>query len=492
MVNSTSTQLEIKPETALFQPANGTYDACIIGAGVAGSVLASYLGRKGKKVLVIERDLSEPDKIIGELLQPGGVMKLMEMGFGDVLDGIDAQNVKGYALFMGNHNFTIPYPEINSNPITGRGFRYGKFIMNLRKKMAEYPSVTIVEASANELIESADGKVKGVSFKTKDGKEHKVRTHFTVATDGSFSRFRKSLNDGDIVTKGFMVGLLLKNFNLPFPGHGHVILSGETPVLSYPVSSTETRVLVDFPGEKSPKQNGQAYEKLIGIAKKLPVQMQAAYLSSINRDKLKAMPNMMVSANPVRKSGAIILGDALNMRHPLTGGGMTVALTDVQLLGNLLDEIHDFADSTSVENVVNEFYNVRHKSDSTINILADALYEVMSSPDLKKACYEYLSRGSKYANGPVSILSAVSRDKELLIREFFAVAMFGAGNILKPYPKPASILRSYHMLQDAVNIITPLLLNEKPSLPTKVALKMGGLVFPNRKHKINNKAGALA
>lgn len=32
----------------------------------------------------------------------------------------------------------------------------------------------------------------------------------------------------------------------------------------------------------------------------------------------------------------MILGDALNMRHPLTGGGMIVALNDVYIIRELL------------------------------------------------------------------------------------------------------------------------------------------------------------
>lgn len=29
---------------------------------------------------MIERDLAEPDRIVGELLQPGGYLKLIELG----------------------------------------------------------------------------------------------------------------------------------------------------------------------------------------------------------------------------------------------------------------------------------------------------------------------------------------------------------------------------------------------------------------------------
>lgn len=34
----------------------------------------------GRLVHVIERDLAEPDRIVGELLQPGGYLKLIELG----------------------------------------------------------------------------------------------------------------------------------------------------------------------------------------------------------------------------------------------------------------------------------------------------------------------------------------------------------------------------------------------------------------------------
>lgn len=57
-----------------------TYDIAIIGAGIAGTALAHALGSQGRSVLLLERDLSEPDRIVGELLQPGGVMALETLG----------------------------------------------------------------------------------------------------------------------------------------------------------------------------------------------------------------------------------------------------------------------------------------------------------------------------------------------------------------------------------------------------------------------------
>lgn len=57
-------------------------EVIIVGSGVLGSALATVLSRDGRKVTVIERDLKEPDRIVGELLQPGGYRVLQELGLG--------------------------------------------------------------------------------------------------------------------------------------------------------------------------------------------------------------------------------------------------------------------------------------------------------------------------------------------------------------------------------------------------------------------------
>lgn len=54
------------------------------------------------------------------------------------------------------------------------------------------------------------------------------------------------------------VGLILENCQLPHANHGHVILADPSPILFYPISSTEIRCLVDVPGQKVPSvSNGQ-------------------------------------------------------------------------------------------------------------------------------------------------------------------------------------------------------------------------------------------
>lgn len=49
--------------------------------------------QNGKRVLLLERELSQPERYVGEFLQPGGIMRLKDMGLERTIQDIDAQPV---------------------------------------------------------------------------------------------------------------------------------------------------------------------------------------------------------------------------------------------------------------------------------------------------------------------------------------------------------------------------------------------------------------
>jgi choline dehydrogenase-like flavoprotein len=70
------------------------WDMIIVGAGIAGCAFAYQQGQQGRRVLLLERELSQPDRIVGELLQPGGYLLLKRLGLAHCVDGIDSQKVR--------------------------------------------------------------------------------------------------------------------------------------------------------------------------------------------------------------------------------------------------------------------------------------------------------------------------------------------------------------------------------------------------------------
>ncbi|CAI9115730.1 OLC1v1016716C1 [Oldenlandia corymbosa var. corymbosa] len=444
---------------------DGSPEVIIVGAGVAGAALACCLGKDGRRVLVIERDLSEQDRIVGELLQPGGYLKLMELGLEDCVEGIDAQRVFGYGLFKDEKRTKVAYPLENLPPnVSGRSFHNGRFIQKMRVKAAKTPNVRLEQGTVTSLIEE-NGTVKGVNYKTKEGKVIMAYAPLTIVCDGSCSNLRRSLISPKVDIPSSFVALILKNCKLPFPNHGHVILANPSPILMYPISSTETRCLVDIPGgQKVPSiANGEManYLKTV-VLPQIPAELHQDFISGIEDGNIKVATNRSMPATPCSTPGAIVLGDAFNMRHPLTGGGMTVAFSDIVVLRKLLRPLDNFNDAVALNEYLEVFYSLRKPVASTINTLAGALYKVFSASEdqarteLRQACFDYLSLGGIFSTGPVSLLSGLNPKPMTLVMHFFAVAIYGVGRLLIPFPSLQRTFLGARLIWDASSIIFPI------------------------------------
>ncbi|KAL2254887.1 squalene monooxygenase-like [Sesamum indicum] len=449
---------------------DGPPDVVIVGAGVAGSALAYSLAKDGRIVQVIERDLSQPDRIVGELLQPGGYLKLVELGMEECVHGIDSQQVYGYALYKEGKYAKLTYPlQDFSSDVSGRSFHHGRFIQRLREKAASLPNVRMEQGTVTSLIEEK-GTVKGVKYKNKDGQDVKAYAPLTIVCDGCFSNLRKNLCIPQVNIVSHFVGMVLnlENGKLPHPNHGHVILANPSPVLFYPVSSTEVRCLVDVPGQKMPSiSNGDMAKYLkTKVAPQLPPELHDAFIDQIDKGDIRSMPNRSMPASPLPTPGAVLLGDAFNMRHPLTGGGMTVALADVVVLRDLLRPVEDLGNAAALTKHLESFYALRKPVASTINTLAGALYKVFcpapdqASREMREACFDYLSLGGMYSQGPISLLSGLNPRPMSLVAHFFAVAIYGVGRLLLPYPSPKRLLLGVRLLLSAYGIIFPIVKSE--------------------------------
>lgn len=440
-------------------------DVIIVGAGVAGSALAHTLGKDGRRVHVIERDLTEQDRIVGELLQPGGYLKLIELGLEDCVEEIDAQRVFGYALFKDGKNTRLSYPlEKFHSDVSGRSFHNGRFIQRMREKAATLPNVQLEQGTVTSLLEEK-GTIKGVQYKTKTGQEMTAYAPLTIVCDGCFSNLRRSLCNPKVDVPSCFVGLILENCDLPHANHGHVILADPSPILFYQISSTEVRCLVDVPGQKVPSiSNGEMakYLKTV-VAPQIPPQIYDAFIAAVDKGNIRTMPNRSMPAAPYPTPGALLMGDAFNMRHPLTGGGMTVALSDIVVLRDLLRPLRTLNDAPTLSKYLESFYTLRKPVASTINTLAGALYKVFSSsPDqarkeMRQACFDYLSLGGVFSMGPISLLSGLNPRPLSLVAHFFAVAVYGVGRLLLPFPSPKRVWIGARLISSASGIIFPII-----------------------------------
>lgn len=451
------------------------WDMVIVGAGVAGSAFAYQQGCSGRRVLLLERELSQPDRIVGELLQPGGYLLLKRLGLAHCCDGIDAQKVHGYCMFKEGKEAKVAYPlEGHGEDVAGRSFHHGRFVQNLRQAAATQPTVTVRQGYVRRLVNDEGGEweegpaVTGVCYKGSDGADHVAHAHLTVVCDGMYSGFRKKLSVPDMHQPSFFIGLLLKDCPLPYSNYGHVILGKPSPVLFYPISSTEARCLVDYPGEKLPSVSSGELERYLldTVAPQIPSTLRPAFELAVKHGRIRCMQNKQVTSQPLHPAGALMLGDAFNMRHPLTGGGMTVAFSDTNLLCDMLRPLPTFDNKLATRDATSSFYVRRKPLSATINTLANALYKVFCASDsraheeMRQACFDYLALGGMYSTGPVSLLSGLNPRPSVLVMHFFMVALYGFGRLLRPRPTLRGVWLGVLLIYSAACIILPIIWKE--------------------------------
>jgi squalene monooxygenase len=198
-VNILSQQL---PSSLLNTKKSEEFDVVVVGAGILGSAMATALGKQGKKVCLVERDWNEPDRIVGELLQPGGINALRELGLIDALKGMDGIDVHGYAVFTKDEHVLLTYPEKQK----GIAFHHGRFVMNLRSFAIYQENVSCLEATVNDLKWKND-RIVGVDISYKNGEKGvQITAPLTIIADGCFSKFRKHFIQKAPVAKSSFVG----------------------------------------------------------------------------------------------------------------------------------------------------------------------------------------------------------------------------------------------------------------------------------------------
>ncbi|KAK6254052.1 hypothetical protein QUC31_015772 [Theobroma cacao] len=447
----------------------GATDVIIVGAGVAGAALAYTLGKDGRRVHVIERELNPPDRIAGEALLPGGYVKLIELGLDDCVDGIDAQRISGYDLYKDGNGTKISFPlEKFQSHVAGRNFHNGRFVQKLREKAASLPNVNLEQGTVTSLLEES-GTIQGVHYKNKSGQELTASAPLTIVCDGGFSNLRRSLCYPKVDIPSYFVGLVLENCKLPHANYGAIILEDPSPILFYPISSTEIRCLVDVPSQKLPSVSGGEMALFLKtvIAPQIPPELYTAFISAVGKqNNIRTMANRTMPAAPLPTPGALLMGDAFNMRHPITGGGMTVALSDVVVIRDLLRPLHNLGNASAVCRYLESFYTLRKPMASTINTLADTLHKVFSASSdpamqqMQQACFGYLSLGGVFSNGLSSLISGLYPRPSSLAFHLFAMTVYGVGRLLLPFPSPNRMWTGAKLIWVASGILFPLIKSE--------------------------------
>lgn len=439
------------------------YDVILVGGSIAGPVMAKALSDQGRKVLLVDRTLfTKPDRIIGELLQPGGINELRKLGMEDCALSI-GMKCKGYNVVNERHeNVDLPY----RSGVEGTSFHFGDFVTNLRRFVWQNckENVTMLEATVTEVLTEGSGcyeRACGIEYSIaadyevpprpfeedppkRSGPTRKVvaLAPLVLMCDGGASkwksRFQHFTPAADYHSN--FVGLILKGVKLPLEQRGTVFLGKTGPVLSYRLDENELRVLVDYNKPKLPSLDQQSKWLVREIAPCMPESLREEFIAvSSDIKNIRSMPVARYPPTFPLIKGYCGLGDHNNQRHPLTGGGMTCAFRDCIRLAKNLRSIAKLRSENpeemagiekSIQDAITDYTRLRYDGTSCINLLSWALYAVFSDGPLRQACFDYFTAGGECVSGPMDLLSGLESDIFTLVYHYFHVVFSAMGNAL--------------------------------------------------------------
>ncbi|KAG2040522.1 squalene epoxidase-domain-containing protein [Suillus americanus] len=427
-----------------------SYDVLIVGAGVAGPALAHALATKTcnkrdapLRIALLERSLSKPDRIVAELLQPGGVTALKKLGLESCLGELGSVPLLGYHVLRGEQGICASFPEGH----VARAFDHGAFIMALRDYARRAPNVDVIETTVTSLIEDeVTHRVIGVLASKAGGQPESYFADLVVLADGSLSKFRTAVLGNmpyEPSKKGYLAGLIVKDLKLPVPKYATMaVLKGAGPVILFELPNNEYRMLVELKQQPPPDLKEHIMHDIVP---QLPSSVRGPILNALETSRVRRVPHCYLP--PIKqggssKAGAFLLGDSLNMRHPLTAGGMTVALNDVVILSDLLAQIENFGNWDEISAVLRKWHHLRKPLASTINTMSMSWAGIFAAEGeafdiMQEGAFKFFGQGAKYSDEPMSLAAGITHSPSLLARNSLAIAIYSIW-VLFTHPKPGN------------------------------------------------------
>jgi len=312
------------------------WDVAVVGLGPVGTTLAGLLGKRGLRVLGVDRE-----KGIYQLPRAGHLdhtilRTLEELGCLDEAFGETIPNT-GMRLLDGNGQLLA---EIRAQKLTPSGlpasvhFHQPSLDRTLRACVEKMPSVEMRNSSELVGLETDDG----ITLHIRSGSEtRQERARFVVGCDGAQSAVRAlgdiRLNDFGFTESWVVIDLILKDRVDTLPDN---TVFGADPARPYAaIELPGMRFRFEFmllPGE-TPEQvtTKEAAERMISPW------LQPTDIHRIERSVVYTFRG--ASADSWRKGRIMVAGDAAHLTPPFLGQGLCSGVRDVTNLAWKLDHV---------------------------------------------------------------------------------------------------------------------------------------------------------
>jgi len=176
------------------------YDCIVVGGGPGGSTAASFLSRKGKRVLLIEKERFPRDKTCGDAISGKSLAVLSELGLVGAIEKADHGEING-VLFSSPNGSVVSVPFGKNDSHIGKGYTCRRQVYdNLLFQNAKKGCDVLENMVATALVKE-NGHVAGVKAKGADGKEYEFRGRMVIGADSVNSVVAREMRGAEVDPK---------------------------------------------------------------------------------------------------------------------------------------------------------------------------------------------------------------------------------------------------------------------------------------------------
>lgn len=340
-------------QQVLGHPA-ATGDVLVVGGGPAGLATAIELGRRERRVFVVDRNA--PNRSGDILLTPRALAAARRLGIDTDQLGHVVERVRLTSVFgLDEVSSSVAWPAHRTTPDTAAVAERAAFVDGLRSLADEFGVVRLADHDALEPVVER-GFVRGAVVRDPGGETFDVRATYTVVADGANSPFGRMLgtyrepdwpfalaHGANIPSAShasdeveIVVGLL-DRAGVPIVGFGWLYPTGRGLVsVGVSLMSTSPSFQVINPAH--------LFDRFVA-ERRDAWQLDGAPVAPATGGRIP----LGLSVGPVAGPNYLIAGDAGGAANPLTGMGVETALETGTIAADVLGEALTSGDATVLQ-----------------------------------------------------------------------------------------------------------------------------------------------
>jgi geranylgeranyl reductase family protein len=317
------------------------YDAIVVGGGPGGSTTAAFLGMRGRKVLLLDKEGWPRDKTCGDAISGKSISVLKDLGITDMLEEVDHGEVTGLT-FSSPNGKVVSIPFRKGNEGIHKGYVCRRMVYdNMLWNNAAGKCTAISGANVTAVVRE-NGKIVGVKAKMKDGAEKEYRGKMIVGADSVSSLIAREIRGADVDPDHTCIA-----YRAYYSG----ITGMNGTIEIHFVKSVMPGYFWIFPLENGLANVGVGM--VMRDVKKGNVNLQKAMLDAIEQNPLfkgRFKDSKMVSPikawslpfgskkRKIRADNVLLVGDAAGLVDPFSGEGIGNAMYSGRLAARVIDE----------------------------------------------------------------------------------------------------------------------------------------------------------